>query len=210
MNELATDREPTLSEMLDIAQQDGPRLARATVPDDRVIYAVWGMAWLVGFVALWLTRGDDPRVDAAAAADVAFPMLIVAAIVVNAVHIARRVRGVRGASATMGQRYMAVWFVGFATYGLLLAGLDRAGADGDLLDLVSPLLACFIVALLYVAGAAVWDDGLQFWVGVWIAACVGAAALVGAPDHHLVLGIGGGGALLAGAVLAHRRAVRGG
>lgn len=207
MNELTDEREPSLPEMLAIAERYGDDAARRLEPDERVLYGAWGSAWLLGFLALWLTAGEDPRVDAARPAGWLFAGLMVAAVVVTIVHVSRRVSGLHGPSVEMGRRYSAAWSVAFVTYGLVLAGLERAGATGEVADLVPPLLACFIVAMLYMAGGAVFGDRLQFRIGVWISLCVGAGAVAGAPAHFLVLGLGGGGGLLAGGLVAHRRVV---
>jgi hypothetical protein len=206
----STVNEPTsnhddLAGMLAIADGQPADAARRVEPDERFIYGVWGAAWLIGFVAQWLTAGDDPRVDAAAASDALFTTLIVVAIVVNIVHIARRVRGLHGPTAVMGQRYSITWGLAFATYGAVLVGLGNAGASDEMGDLVAPLLACFIVALLYMAGGAAWNDRLQFVVGAWIAGCVAVGSLLGSPWHLLVLGVAGGGGLLAAAAMTHRR-----
>lgn len=204
MNQHASNHDD-LAGMLSIADDQPADAARRLEPDDRFIYGVWGMAWLIGFIAQWLTAGDNPRVDAATASGALFTTLIIVAIGVNIAHVARRVRGMHGPTAVMGQRYSMTWGLAFVTYGAVLVGLGNAGASDDVLDLVAPLLACFIVALLYMAGGALWNDRLPFVAGAWIAGCVAVGSLFGSPWHLLVLGVGGGGGLLVAAAVAHRR-----
>ncbi len=192
-------------EMLRLAETERSRAAARITPDDRLIYGIWAVAWGVGFLALWLVTGDRPRLDQGPAAGVLFAVLIGAGVVATLVHVGRRVAGVHGPSEVLGRRHGTAWFVAFAGYGALMAGLGRAGITDEQAELLGPLLACLLVALLYLAGGAAWDDALQFRLGVWIAACVAVAALIGSPGHLLVMAVGGGGGYLVAAVLAGRR-----
>ena len=195
------------AEMLAVAQREEAQARRRFRPDDRFLYAVWGTAWIVGFIGLWLTGGNNPAVDAPAFAGWLYGVLMTVALVVTVVHIAGRVSGVRGRSQVLGQRFGATWGVAFTSYGLILAGLGQASVATDVYRLLAPVLACFIVGLVYMAGGAAWDDRRQFVLGVWICLVAGVAGLVGVPTHHLILAIGGGGGFLIAAVTRPRRSV---
>jgi hypothetical protein len=196
------------AEALAIVEREQGHAAERLSPDARLLFAVWGVTWGAGFLLLWLTAGDEPTLDSPAVGGVVFGVLMVAAMLVTGIHIGRRVRGVHGRSATTGQRYAAAWIVAFAGYGALMAGLDRAGASDEVLELMSPLLACLVVGLMYMAGGALWDDPSQFLLGAWITVAVGVAAIVGVPDHLLVMSVLGGGGFLVGAALASRSSWR--
>ena len=86
-------------------------------------------------------------------------------------------------------------------YGLILSG----SVPTDAMELLAPVLASFIVGLIYTAGDAAWDDRHQFALGVWLTLVAGAAAVVGTPAHHLVLAIAGGGGFLFAALLGTTR-----
>ena len=194
-----------VTEMLGVAEREHAAASRRFVPNDRFLYAVWGIAWTIGFLGLWLSSGSNPRVDAAVAAGWLYGSLMVIAGVVTAVHIARRVSGVRGHSQILGQQFAATWFVAFASYGMVLGGLGRAAVAENVTRLLAPVLACFIVGLVYMSGGALWNDRRQFLLGVWICLVSGTAALVGNPGHLLVLAIGGGGGFLVAAAIAGTR-----
>ena len=193
------------AEMLALAEEEKANLARRLAPNDRFLYAVWGLAWTVGFFGLWLTSGTNPPIDARPAGFWVYGALMSFAGVVTAVHIAGRVTGLHGRSRTLGQRFGATWLVAFAAYGLILAGLGRAALSPDAIQLLAPVLACFIVGLIYMAGGAAWDDRHQFALGTWLTLVAGSAAVVGNPAHLLVLAIAGGGGFLCAALLRPAR-----
>ena len=189
------------AEMLALAERENANLARRLAPNDRFLYAVWGFAWTVGFFGLWLTAGTNPRIDARTAGFWIYGALMSVAGVVTAVHIGGRVTGLHGRSRTLGRRFGAMWFVSFSAYGLILSG----SVPPDAMELLAPVLASFIVGLIYMAGGAAWDDRHQFALGVWLTLVAGAAAVVGTPAHHLVLAIAGGGGFLFAALLGTTR-----
>jgi hypothetical protein len=197
----------TPAEMLALAEHEQSRAARRLTPDDRLLYGVWGGVWSVGFLGLWLTAGDDPPIDARTAAGWLFAVLMIAALATTVWHTVRRVAGVHGTSQTVGRRYGTAWGVAFVTYPMLLQTLFDADVSDQTIELLAALFPCFIVGMLYMAGGAAWNDALQFRLGAWITLTTGVAALVGRPDHLLVMALGGGGGLLVGAAFAtHRQA----
>lgn len=190
--------------MLAMVNQTQATIRRHTEPSPVMLYGVWGGAWFVGFFALWLTGGDQPRIDAPVAGGVLFAALLVISILITAWHIARRVAGVSGPSVTMGHRYSIAWVAAFVVFGTLLGALDGAGASDEVQRLLSPLLASLIVGLLYIGGGLAWGDVLQFRLGLWTTVVVGVAAVVGDPGHLLVLAVLGGGGFLAAAAWSQR------
>jgi len=191
--------DPAASAALIEAQRE--RLAAATDVDGRLLFGVWGVAWLVGFAALYTVAGDEPLLGwPPAAAGTLFAALMLGAIVVTTVHIARRTAGVRGTSATQGAMYGWAWFGGFATISGLNFALARAGAGEAVFTVTMTIVPALLVGVLYMAGAAIWQDRTQFALGVWILAVTIAAAVAGTPHMLAVMAVAGGGGMLAGAL----------
>ena len=139
---------------------------------------------------------------------------MVGAIVVTAVHIARRTAGVRGTSATQGAMYGWAWFTGFATIGALGHALERAGASDAVLTVTMTIVPALVVGVLYMAGGAIWQDRTQFTLGSWVVVVTIASAVVGPPHMLAVMALAGGGGMLAAAfadgVRLRRHATRSG
>jgi len=183
------------------------RVAAATDVDGRLLFGVWGAAWLVGFGALYAVSGDRPLLDGDPDLALAlFAAILVAAMVVTATHIARRSAGVHGGSAVQGAMYGWSWFLGFVGIFALAAALTDAGADPEVVQTAMTVAPASLVGVLYMAGAAIWRDRTQFALGAWISVVTTVAALVGLPSMLAVMAVaGGGGMLVAAGVSAGRR-----
>jgi len=182
------------------------RTQRQLVPDLRLLYGVWGAAWLVGFLALWSSAtGRGPLVLPAAVAGTTFALLLGAAVVVTGVHSARRLAGVRGTSSTQGAMYGWAWLLGFGCVASLIAAAAGAGASAEVMGVLGPALSGLVVGLLYLAGGAMWQDRAQYSLGVWILVASAVGAVAGYPTDLLVMSLlGGGGFLVAAVVVALR------
>jgi len=196
----------TPAELLALIEAERARASAALVPDPRVLYAVWGIAWLVGFAVLYVARtGTGPVGVAPAVAGAAFGVLLVAAMVVTGVHFAARVAGVRGPSSRIGAMYGWAWTIGFLAYAAIMVGAARAGVDDAVMGLLWTAGSGLVVGLLYLSGGALWQDRVQYGLGAWILVTSAVGALAGTPAVYLVMSLGGGGGfLLAAAYLALR------
>lgn len=187
-------------------------VARDTTPDGRLIFGVWGVAWLLGYLAMYLS--SDESHAPAPWAGAAFAALLASAIVVTAVHTSRRSAGLRGESSRVGAMYGTAWvvcfIVGFALIGRIASWAVDVEGGGAIITIASNGISCLIVAALYMAGGAVWDDRRMFLLGLWIGVVVTAATVVGTPYLYLVMALAGGGGFLVAAVVEHVRAVRDG
>lgn len=188
---------------------DGGRIGDRLSPDPRILFGVWGIAWFVGFGALWTTARTAADVQPAGWAFALFYALLGTAVVVTIVHVTRRSRGLRGTSATTGSMYGWSWLVAFVVVGLVLGALGRADTDPAVMGIVSTALPCLVVGTLYMAGAATYRDWSWFALGAWIAVMAGIGAMAGMPSNYLVMSVAGGGGLLVGALACHVAGRRG-
>lgn len=185
--------------MLALVEGERARVERAVEPDVRLVYAVWGTAWLVGFLVFWAAATGRGPLPLEAAGAVLAAGLVLAAVATTA-HIGRRMRGVRGVSSRTGAMYGWSWFLGFATLTAVMAGASRQGLPAETGALLWPVLAGLVVGTLYLAGGALWHDWVQFGLGAWVLVASSLGALVGYPSVHLVMALCGGGGFLLAAV----------
>lgn len=178
-------------------------------PDLALIYAVWGVALLIGEGSFFLSVWDGPVRLPLWLAGVLLALLLTGAGVSMGLHVATRVLGVRGSSARQGRYYGWCWTIGFVALSLVINGVARGGAPTATVGALWASGSALVIGLLYMAGGALWQDRGQFWLGVWFAVIAGTAGLLGSPWAFLVLSVaGGGGLLLASGValaLRHRR-----
>ncbi|GIJ00001.1 hypothetical protein CLV28_0998 [Sediminihabitans luteus] len=202
--------DPAESLRLIRAQQDR---ARDLTPDGRVVYGTWGVAWLVGYGALWFSV-DNADSAAGAWAFVLFGTLVLAAIATTVVHTTRRSRGIAGPSAQVGTLYGIAWGIAFTAMSVTLGGLATAGASPDVVGLAANAMSCLVVGMLYFLTALVWGDRRVYVLGAWILLVGAVSPYVGYPGSYLLLATaaGGGFLVMAGAEVraARRRAATGG
>lgn len=165
--------------------------------DGRLLFGVWGVAWLVGFGGQWLAwRGDGDHRSLALAV---FFALLVGAGTLTMLHIGRRTAGVQGTSSLQGAMYGWSWFLAMAGIGALAVALGRADVSGAVVATVMTVASSLLVGALYMAAGAMWTDRAQFALGAWICVVTAVGAVVGLPHLMAVMAFAGGGGMLAAA-----------
>lgn len=203
------DEEPLTADpatVLALLEREQLRATHALEPDARLVYGVWGAAWVIGFSAMWIdVSRHRPAPPPSAISSTVFGLAMAAAMALSTVHIVRRTSGVRGPSALTGAMIGWAWMLAFAALIAIMHGVQRAGAGDQLVCLLWPVLSGLVVGALYMLCGAVWQDRVQYGFGVWVLVASAAGALAGYPGVYLVMAFaGGGGFLLAAAYLAAR------
>lgn len=184
-----------------IAEQRA-RVIEAVDVDARLLFGAWGTAWLLGFGTLWAVALDEPLLPLDPRhGQIVFGGLLITAMVITAVHIARRSAGVRGTSATQGAMYGWAWALTFAGFGALGAALNAYDASPAITATVMSGGSALVVGALYMAGGAIWQDRTQFVLGLWISVVTFVAIIVGYPHLLAVMALAGGGGMLLGGLL---------
>lgn len=196
------DDAPDLAAAHALIAEQRARVAEATDVDGRVLFGAWGVAWLVGFAALWAAFRSEPLLPPLGGSAVLGGLLL-AAGVVTTVHVSHRTSGVLGASAVQGAMYGWAWTLAFLGVLGLGVGLPRFGVELALVVYVQTVTSALLVAALFMAAGALWSDRKQFALGAWIAVVTAVAAVVGPPHTLLVMSLAGGGGMLAAAIADH-------
>jgi hypothetical protein len=202
-----TDPRPQdLASMLALAEGEQARTSRMIAPDESVLYATWGLAWLVGPGLTYLARSRDLVPEALAGT--VFAALLLGAALFTALYVHRKVRGVRGVSSRTGAMYGWSWALGFGATFLVMSGVRSAGASDEVVAVLWTSLSCLVVGLLYLGAGALWQDAVQYAVGAWVLVVGAVGALFGSPGNLAVMAVAGGGGFLAAALVSrvrHRR-----
>lgn len=201
------ERELSPRETLQLIEQQGSTAANRLIPDPVSHYLAWGVAWLVGYSAMFLHHGlsGTPYVP------IPFPVVLVllfgsmlAAMIVSVLTIWQPGNPVRGASQQRGTMYGLAWF--FGTLAVWVAGIRFApqlpSAESSLLW---ASLSMTVVAVLYMAGGAIWLVRSMFVFGATLAVLNAIGTAAGPGWHALLMSLGaGGGSIVAGLVLRRR------
>ena len=192
-----------------LALMERERLAIARTMARRIpwILLAWGVAWLLGYGALWLIDGAKPAFSLPLVpAVVTFMALLVAAVVVSAVIGSRAGRGIRSSAAASftGAVFGITCSVAFVAIYVLAAGLAANGMSVELQTIFIPTGMALIVGLLYLVAGAIWHAVPSIVMGGAMAVVAVVAPFFGYPNHYLFLALAGSAVFLAGAVFVAR------
>jgi hypothetical protein len=164
----------------------GGRARNRLQPGHRVRFAVWGLLYLIGYGAIWLTvRGQQP-VRGPAPATFAASSLIALAVVLASVEQVRFETGVRGPSVVRRRAFLLSALAGFAAIFALEGALYRAGASRPVLVVYEAAAPILVLGLLYLARSVTVPDWPTAALGLWL---VLVAAASGYAGPHTVWGI---------------------
>ncbi|RAX19285.1 MULTISPECIES: hypothetical protein [Actinomyces] len=169
------------------------------------LYLAWGLAWLIGYGVCGLSVGGDYELPRNSW--LAFMGCLAAAAVFTCVYIARRSRGLRGRTSWIGMLYGLAWAGGmilaFTTTARLGAFLNELGTAqaANVGSIVANALPCLVVGVLFLAGAAIWEETTMAVTGGWILVVTTAATVVGGHALWAIMALAGGGGLLAAGIL---------
>ena len=164
----------------------------------------WGVTWLISFGLFFLYYGLDgaPYV----AMPQAVPLIVLFSLMLVAISWTafigiRSTRHIQGASSTQGMMFGFTWTFGFLT--VIATGIYfKDFIPEDQIGLLWAGLSVGVTGMLYMAGAAIFNDRSMFGLGLWISV-VNAIGITAGPGWHALLTAtaGGGGMLLVGLVL---------
>jgi hypothetical protein len=181
------------------------RARRALVVRRPVLFAVWGVAWLVGEGAIWLSvRGQRPYNGPAPSGLLTLTLVIAAAAVVNVILIGRAATGVGGSTALHRRILLSAYLAGLVAVLTLEAAIDHAGASRGVLGVYGAAAPVLLAGVVVAAGSAAVMDWSVFGLGLWLLALGAGSGFAGPVTVWAVSAIGGGGGLLVMATVGLR------
>jgi hypothetical protein len=164
------------------------------------LYAAWGVAWLIGTGAMWLSvRGQQPYQGPAGWSVAILVVLIVAAIAATVIVTSRATWGVGGTSARQGTIFGLCWPAGFVALFVIEGALSHAGASAAVMGVIGAVGPLLVTGLIYVTAAAMWVDWTMLALGGWLLAVAAAGGWAGPVGALAVDALAGGGGFLAAA-----------
>ncbi len=192
------------AESLRLIKEQQAATERSLNPDPRLIYWPWGLAWLIGFGLLYLRHGPGDQVLWNIPGWLPLAslfVLMIAAGLVSGITGARAGSAVSGESSIKGMMYGFAWFLGFAGIAVTLSQIQDFLPDAQV-GLIWAAMSVGLVAVLYLAGGAIWKSWDLFILGCWLAVINVVGVLAGPGWHSLVISLAGGGGLIAAGVIA--------
>lgn len=170
-------------------------------------YLAWGLAWVLGFGALWLSVcGQHPYSGPTGPAFTVLGVLDAAAVVVTVRTIMTATRGVRGVSETQGIIFGLSWPVGIILAFALVGALATHGASDAVSGIAGGAAAPMVVSIIYVVGSAIWLNRSMLVLGIWLGLITAVGAFLGPVELVLLEAVAGGGGFLVAAAYRPDRA----
>lgn len=186
------------AESLRLIEHEQANLARSLTPDPRLLYWPWGIAWLIGFGALFLRYSPGHRV--LVAMPEWLPLTILGVLLISAGAITgvvggRAARQVAGPSNRQGLMYGLTWFIAFAGMSLVFSQFSGELA-GERQELLWGGGMVALTGALHMAGGAIWNDLQVFILGAWTSLVNVVGISFGVGWHSLIVAVAGGGGML--------------
>jgi len=207
MNVQTTTPEDAEGDMLDpaaalaLSQAQTKRVALDESGPISLILASWAVAWGVGFLIVWAAAPGSPIPIPALFANVAFAVLTVAGIVISTIAGMKMNAGVRGSAAFSGTVYGLSWPLSMIGVFVIGTALLKAGLPPEAAWVYYPAMYGFVVGVLYIVGAAIWQEKSQLIIGIGMLVIACGASLLGYPMNLLAMSILAGGGMGVAAVI---------
>jgi hypothetical protein len=208
--DVVEDQGMSVQDAAAIMQDARARARKELVISAPVVYAAWGLVWLIGYGAMWLSvRGQHPyRAPAGVSIAAVFVLAAFAAAAVLVV-ANRAAAGIGGQSARHRRIVLVTWATGYLTLIVVQAAMSGHVSTRALAfaGFAGPLL---LAGLVYILASILGRDRLAFALGAWLV-LVGASCAWLAPAAILATcALAGGGAFLLIAVIETRLRAHGG
>ena len=186
-----------------IMQQARERAEHELHINYRLLFATYGLLYLVGYGAVWLSvRGQHPYHGATGAALGVLLALAVAAVVVTVVVVGRAVAGVGGWTVRQRRASLLSFGTGLVGVYLLEGALFHAGASWSVIGVYGATAPMLVIGMAYAFSYAFVANWSASALGVWLIIVAGASGYAGP------VGVWAVGALAAGLAFLLVAAVR--
>ena len=173
-------------------EADAQQAREGMSPNQHLLFSIWGGAWIIAFLGLYfvLAPQGSPLLPAAVGICIAAAAFLIA-IVISAVHSAKRGSGTKGPSMAQGAIYGNTFSLGMIITALLGWRLHAEGLStmGMVTFALSSL--CLVIGVLVVAGSLLFNDRTQLIFGAWILA-IALLSLAAPAPLNLLAGVLGG------------------
>jgi hypothetical protein len=185
------------------ARERALRELRASYP---LLFAVWGLFFLIGYGVLWLSvRGQHPYTGPTPAALLVLILLLAAAGVTTVISAGRAFTGIGGSSAAQRRVHGFALAIGVAGVFTLEGALAHAHASDSLLGVYGAVAPMLVAGVVYAASPAIWQDWSTRTLGGWVVLVAAGSAYAGPVGVWGVAGLGAAVGFWVMAAVARRR-----
>jgi hypothetical protein len=198
------NQDMSVQEAAAVVAEARARARKELVISAPLVYAAWGLVWLIGYGAMWLSvRGQHPYTGPSGVSIAAVFVLAGFAVATILVIASRAAAGVDGRSARHRRIIASTWATGYLILLIVQAAIGSSVSMRTLafVAFAGPVL---LAGLTYILASALGRNRPAFALGAWLV-IVGASCAWLAPAALLAAcALAGGGAFLLMAVIETR------
>lgn len=198
------DQDMSVQEAAAVVQDARARARKELVISTPLVYMAWGLVWLIGYGAMWLSvRGQHPYTGPSGVSIAAVFVLAGSAIAAVLVIASKAAAGIDGQSVRQRRIIGSTWAIGYLIL-LITAPAVSSSVSARTLALISFAGPVVLAGLTYILAAALGRYRPALALGAWLV-IVGTSCAWLAPAAILAAcALAGGGALLLMAVIETR------
>ena len=198
------DQDMSVQEAAAVVRDARARARKELVISAPLVYTAWGLVWLLGYGAMWLSvRGQHPYTGPSGVSIAVVFVLAAFAAAAVLVIISRAVAGIDGQSVRYRRIILATWTTGYLILLLVQAAISSSVSTRTL-AFVAFAGSLLLAGLTYILASALGRNQLAFALGAWLV-IVGVSCAWLAPATILATcALAGGGGFLLAAVIETR------
>jgi hypothetical protein len=202
--DVVEDQDMSIEDAAAVVRDARETARRELVISAPVVYAAWGLVWLLGYGAMWLSAHDQRPFRGPSGASIATVYVLAGFAAVTVLVVAHKAAaGVGGRSARDRRIVIGAWVTGFLILLLTQAGIRNSVSSWALafVGLACPLV---LAGLIYILASILGRNRTALTLGVWLIA-VGISCAWQAPaDMLATCALAGGGGFLLTALIEVR------
>ena len=198
------DQDISVQEAAAVVRDARARARRELLISAPLVYTAWGLVWLLGYGAMWLSvRGQHPYKGPSGVSIAVIFVLAAFAVAAVLVIISRAAAGIDGQSVRYRRIILAAWATGYLIL-LCVQAAIKSSVSTQTFTFVAFAGPLLLAGLIYVLASALGRNRPALALGVWLV-IVGASCAWQAPATILATcALAGGGAFLLAAVIEAR------
>src|ERR1700676_326695 len=158
----------SVQEAAAVVQDARARARKELVISTPLVYMAWGLVWLVGYGAMWLSvRGQHPYTGPSGVSIAAVFVLAGFAVAAVLVIASKAAAGIDAQSVRHRRIIGATWAIGYLSL-LIAAPAASSSVSTRTLAFISFAGPMLLVGLIYILAAALGRNRQAFVLGAWL------------------------------------------
>ncbi len=197
------DQDMSVQEAAAVVQDARARARKELVISTPLVYMAWGLVWLVGYGAMWLSvRGQHPYTGPSGVSMAAVFVLAGFAVAAVLVIASKAAAGIDGRSVRHRRIIGATWAIGYLSLLIVAPAISSSVSTRTLafISFAGPMLLVGLVCILILA-AALGRNRQASVLGAWLVIAGISCAWLAPATILAACAVAGGGAFLLTAVI---------